>query len=1247
MMKAIDFVVRTGMGAVQFGEISANQATTNVAVERGSEISLNLRQSDVGNYMRDGSDLKITLADGRVIVLQDYFAGNEEAARLFISADGYLNEVSLVQGDGGAMYANYGPTAEWGKWSPSEELIFVNDPGLITPAGLPGGEDEVSMLGVGLLGGTGLFGGAGVAAAAAGVVIGAGGGGGGGGGGSRVEPLVNEKDPVVLAGDDTPSISITGEAEPGSTVVVTIGDKTETTTADENGEWAVEFKDDTFPADGSYPVDVVVTEPNGTVTELAGPPITIDTTPPLADFTYGTASVDHIVNGDDHQNGVEVSGTGEAGATIEVTIGENTHTTTISEGGTWAVVFPPSEVAGGEYETEVSIVVTDSFGNAATYVDTIVIDTLAEPITIAETIIGGNGTVNFSEMEAGFVISGTSTAGETLVVTVEGVTQNVVVGADGTWTMTIDKGQLPGGEYDANISITTTDAAGNTNTETGSFRVDTVGAVGIQTTAIAGNDVINAAERNAGVTLTGTSEPGSTVNVMVGDVSKPATVAADGTWSVVFGASDLPTGDHTLTVTATATDGAGNVTTATDSVRVDTAGTVAFNESTTAGDGMVNGAERAAGITLTGSSEPGSTVSVTMNGYTHAAVVDANGNWSANFAASEIPSGERSVGVTVNATDANGNASQTTGNVQVDTLVNELTMVNDAGGADRVINAVESQNGATFSGRVEAGSTVKVAFGSVVKNATVGADGTWTVSYNAAEISQGNLHTVALVATATDAAGNTREITSSVKIDTIANDLTLSGPVEGDNVINYTESLDGVRLTGTATPNAIVKVNFGSGTRTVAADANGNWSANFSRSEIPADTASAPITATTTDAAGNVATATGSVRVDTVVDNMAIETDPISGNGVVNSTNLNDGLVLTGTAEPGSTVKVIFGTVTVDATVAGDGSWTAVFNPNQLPTGEKDVPLTVQVTDQYGNVDSLTESVSVDTLVNRLEASPVAELTNGFINSAAAADGVVLTGKVEAGSRVVINFDGTLVEATVDANGNWTANVPASAIQANADYTANVTITATDAAGNTAEIYQSIAIDTEAPDGPVWENYSRNHAGVTGVSVDMTDDALELAHVKADGSIVDMNVDGTDIAALNQTFFGFSPAIPDGSHLVISSTDAAGNVSGTYMVLDEVSTSVVDMPAGLSNYQIESIDLQFAEDSVLTLTEAQVKALSTNSDTVTIHGGSDDTVNITGAQARGSVQVDGQDYTVYTLGDEATLIIDENINVVI
>ena len=172
-MQAINFAVLTGAGAVERGQVAVDAMVTKVAVLQGSERSLKLRQIDIQSYARVGDSLEVLLVAGRVVLLEQYYAGAQPAARLFISADGFLNEMVLVDAGADTLMAQYGPTEQWGKWSPSDALIFAQDsPVVIAPYGE--NENEVSMLGAGLLaagGGVGLMGG-GAAALGGAVLIG-------------------------------------------------------------------------------------------------------------------------------------------------------------------------------------------------------------------------------------------------------------------------------------------------------------------------------------------------------------------------------------------------------------------------------------------------------------------------------------------------------------------------------------------------------------------------------------------------------------------------------------------------------------------------------------------------------------------------------------------------------------------------------------------------------------------------------------------------------------------------------------------------------------------------------------------------------------------------------------------------------------------------------------------------------------------------------------------------------------------
>ena len=1099
-MKTMDFVVRPVTGATRRGVVEDGVAVSVIEVSAGEEISLNLRQFELAAYVRQGNDLQITLADGRIVTLKGYFGDDAPVARLFISADGYLSEVTLAEGADGTLYAQYGPTEAWGKWSPHEDLIFMDGNEITAPLA---DDDTVTMLAPGLLLGGGALGAAsGVAALAAGSVIagtlgggsgdgdvagggtggaggsgagggGAGGGGGGdggaaggGGGGGPRQPTVNEKDPILIGGGDNPQIIISGTGEPGAEVEVIIGDISVVTTPDGEGAWQVVFEGEKMPADGQYPVVVEVTQPgSGEQIDLTGPSVTIDTTPPVLTVTEGTESAGHIVNGDDQRDGVDIAGTSEPGARVDVTIGTATRSVDVGEDGRWSVSFGPGDLPVGDYARDMTVVATDSFNNSTRMADRVVVDTIPDPIVIHAGLVGGDGVVNAIEAENGYSVTGTSTPGNTLTLTrwdgVQTITRSVPVEADGTWRVTYQPGEVRGGEYDVTLTATTSDAAGNIGRASATVRVDTVHHVTIDPAPLGENDLINRTAADGGVVLRGTTQPGSVVEVQFGSISRQVT-STDGTWSMRFAGTDFARDEYDATFNVTARDAAGNVSRASRDVRVDT-------------------------------------------------VVD----------------------VTIN-------------------------------------------------------------------------DG-----------------------------------------------------IGRNGLINESERLNGVRIAGTTDPDVTnVMVRVGDVTKPATVDSFGNWTVRFETADLPEGQGNLTVTATATDAANNSNSASRGVVLDTEVRDFAYTSTGVAADGIINAQDDGNGLMVTGQVEPGSRVMVTLGTVTQEARVLTDGRWSTRFEPSSIRDGEYDTQLTAVATDAAFNTETLNHTVRVDTRLNRLELmGPVAG--DDVINMAEARGGFAVTGKVEAAaadgtlSTVRVEYDGQFYQATVDAAGNWRAEIPAGAVRTGS-YPTELVVHARDAAGNPGMLTHALTVDTDAPASPFIEGYTRDHKGIAAISIDTVPEPITLTEVRADGTLGVVNSEETVIRTRGETLHDFGSVLPDGSfaetplpdgsHLVVTATDQAGNTSGTFLAFDELTTSVIDLSAPIAaGLKIDSIDLTFAEDSNLTLTEAQILAMSPDDRTVTIHGGTDDTVTLAGALRDGTEMVDGRPYAIYDLG-QARVIVDEDVN---
>ncbi|HAM3378522.1 TPA: Ig-like domain-containing protein, partial [Escherichia coli] len=133
---------------------------------------------------------------------------------------------------------------------------------------------------------------------------------------------------------------------------------------------------------------------------------------------------------------------------------------------------------------------------------------------------------------------------------------------------------------------------GNSATATHEYSVDSA-APTVTINTIASDNIINASEAAAGVTVSGTStaEIGQTLTVTLNGTNYQTTVQADGSWSLTLPASDLTAlANNGYTLTATVRDLAGNPGSASKGVTVDTtAPVISFN--TVAGDDVINNVE--------------------------------------------------------------------------------------------------------------------------------------------------------------------------------------------------------------------------------------------------------------------------------------------------------------------------------------------------------------------------------------------------------------------------------------------------------------------------------------------------------------------------------------------------------------------------------------------------------------------------------------------------------------------------------
>ncbi|SFJ86652.1 Ig-like domain-containing protein [Celeribacter neptunius] len=874
-------------------------------------------------------------------------------------------------------------------------------------------------------------------------------------------------------------------------------------------------------------------------------------------------------------------------------------------------------------------------------------DSAAPDVVILSGVESTDDYVNGEIYDGGsYVISGEGEVGASVTVEVNGNSQTVVVGEDGTWSTTFESETIETGEYTTDVTVTAIDEAGNTTTVTDTLVVDTE-AEDLSFDTVAGDDIVNIAEASGDVTISGQSEAGATVVIELEGQSATTTVAEDGSWSVTFDGTQLPAGTYDSTVTATVTDAYGNAASYTHDIAIDLEAALTVDADAAGGDGTVNLSEMTSGVNLSGTGEPGASVTVTVEGVSRTTTVAEDGSWTVTYESGSLPEGSYSAEVTATSTDLAGNSTSATGTFQIDT---ETGVAIDAGhsGGDETINLSESQSAMSFTGTAEPGATVVVTLAGVAVTTVADAAGTWTASYAAGTLAAGEYDTV-LTAVATDAAGNTATSASTVHVDTVVGNITITTPIEGDNVINAAEASDGVWISGTATAGETVTVTLAGVSHTVSASSGGTYAAFFAASEITPGEYDGTATATLTDAAGNSKTVQAAVEIDTFVSNFA-ETGVQGGaDGVVNAVEAHSGVTLSGTVEPGSSVVLSYNGLGYSAVVATDGTWTATIPASALPSGEGTANVVITATDPAGNTASLSESFAYDTYVNALDLTGDAG-GDMYLNLSEVTSGATLTGVVEPGSTVFVTLGGVRHQASVDGAGNWTVTYAPGEI-AEGTYTADVLLEATDAAGNTLSETASITIDTEI-DTPMVETITRSADGVQAISIEDTGNDASVFALDESGSSSEVGHTTFDLGAAQ--YLSFNSEVSNGDQIVITSEDAAGNSSDTLLVLDTTNERPdgtyfeVDLDnSGLDQFDLGAIDLQFVNGGEVTLSASDLDRLVGDDGTLTIHGGTDDRVVLDGAtDTGGTTEVDGAQYHIYTLGDDQ-VVIDPDIEVVL
>ncbi|WP_228144010.1 BapA/Bap/LapF family large adhesin, partial [Acinetobacter baumannii] len=551
---------------------------------------------------------------------------------------------------------------------------------------------------------------------------------------------------------------VSGTAEAGSTVTVTYPDgTTATVVAGTDGSWSVPNPGNLVDGDT---VTATATDPAGN-TSLPG------TGTVSADITAPVVALDDVLTNDSTP---ALTGTvNDPTATVVVNVDGTDYPAVNNGDGTWTLADNTLPVLADGPHT-ITVTATDAAGNVGNDTAVVTIDT-SVPVVSLDDLTTNDTTPALT----GAIDDPTAT----VVVNVDGIDYPATNNGDGTWTLADNT--LPAlidGPH--TVTVTATDPAGNTATDTATLTIDTVPADLIGAITIPedlnGDGILNADELgtdgtfNAQVALGPDALDGTVVNVNGVNYTVTAADLANG-----YITAAIPvTGEGPVAIHAEAVDAQGNVdvadadvTVTVDTVPADLIGAITIPEDLN-GDGILNADELGtdgtfnAQVALGPDALDGTVVNVNGTNYTVTAADLANG-----YITATIPvTGDGPVAIHAEAVDAQGNVDVADADVTVtlDVTPPDITttvLAIDPVTADNILDATEAGGSVTLTGTLTNIPTDAVTTGVVVTvngidyTATVDAvAGTWTVDVAGSGLAADSDLTVDATATFTDLAGN-------------------------------------------------------------------------------------------------------------------------------------------------------------------------------------------------------------------------------------------------------------------------------------------------------------------------------------------------------------------------------------------------------------------------------------------------------------------------------------------------------------
>jgi len=254
-------------------------------------------------------------------------------------------------------------------------------------------------------------------------------------------PTINvvEGDDIVTAEESADGALITGSGQNGTTVQVTWGGQSKSTTVDSSGRWSVAFTASEVPSPADTQVMATASNLNGS-SGAATRSVRVAPALPAAPQVAAVTG-DNVITPDEAAAGVQVTGKGSPGSNVIIDWAGNTKSGVVDSQSNWSVFYQSNEVPPSGRST---LVARSSNAAGTTESQPLVVQVQSPPSIVLPAVpiinaVTGNNVIDPEEAATGVSISGSGTpASQIQVVWRDSVEKSAIVSADSKWSVFLE-----------------------------------------------------------------------------------------------------------------------------------------------------------------------------------------------------------------------------------------------------------------------------------------------------------------------------------------------------------------------------------------------------------------------------------------------------------------------------------------------------------------------------------------------------------------------------------------------------------------------------------------------------------------------------------------------------------------------------------------------------------------------------------------------------------------------------------------